>query len=184
MSAEAQRETVLALRREFDAAFARAPLMESAARENLLAVRLGGDGYVLRVAQIAGLHADKLISPLATPVEELKGLAGFRGKAAPVYDLAALLGYPNAGKTRWLVLARSVEPLALAFETFEAHFSAAAAEIVRAPGATLKVAPAIQPQVFDAVSFEGAMRPVIDLASIVDTIRRRCAPAQPRSTPT
>ena len=178
MSVQAHRETVLELRREFDAAFARAPQTETASLENLLAVRLAGDGYVLRVAQIAGLFADKPITPLPTPMEELKGLAGFRGKAAPVYDLAALLGYPVATKTRWLVLARAPEPLALAFEAFDGHFSMPTAELVRAPGATLKVAPAIRPQVFDAVSFDGAMRPVIDLASIVDTIRRRCsAPA-------
>lgn len=178
-------DTLSTLRREFDAGFAGAPRLETAHLENLLAIRLGGDGYVLRVAQIAGLHADKAVSPLPTPVAELRGLAGFRGRPAPVYDLAALLGYPAAATTRWLILARAAEPLALAFEAFEAHFSIAASGIVRAPGATLDVAPALRPQVFDAVRFDGAMRPVIDLESIVDTIRRRCAaPAQPRSTPT
>ncbi|MBV8634259.1 MAG: chemotaxis protein CheW [Burkholderiaceae bacterium] len=183
MSSEAQ--TVLEMRREFDAAFARAPLTETARLENLLAIRLGGDGYLLRVNQIAGLHADKAISPLPSPVAELRGLAGFRGRTAPVYDLAALLGYPAADKVRWLVLARAPEPLALAFEAFEAHFSTSATEVVRAAGATLKVAAALRPQIFDAVRFAGAMRPIVDLESIVHTIRRRCsAPAQPGSTPT
>ncbi|HEX7645279.1 MAG TPA: chemotaxis protein CheW [Burkholderiaceae bacterium] len=188
MSMETQQQTAADLRREFDDAFARAPRTEAASLHNLLAIRLAGEGYVLRVAQIAGLYVDKTVSPLPTPLPELKGLAGFRGRVAPVYDLASLVGYPAAPAVpsmRWLVLARADEPLALAFEAFEAHFSIAQADIVRAPGAALKVAPALRPQVFDAVRFGAAMRPVIDLVSIIDTIRRRCAaPAQPGSTPT
>ncbi len=199
--------TVAELRREFDAAFAAAPQAGTAARENLLAVRIGGDGFALRVSQIAGLYVDKAITPLASPLPELIGVAGFRGRAAPVYDLAALLGYgtsgtlSNSNTLRWLVLARSSEPLALAFESFEAHFSVASAaeagEIVRAPGSTLKVSAAQRPQVFDAVRYGSAghgttqsasqstMRPLIDLDAIVDSIRRRClAPAQPGSTST
>ncbi len=158
--------TVEELRRAFDAAFAVAPQGETAQRENLLAVRIAGDGFALRVSQIAGLFVDKTITPLASPLPELKGLAGFRGRAAPVYDLAALLGYvghgaggSTANATRWLVLARAPEPLALAFDAFEAHFTVATAagsgEIVRAPGSTLKVSAGLRAQVFDAVRYDG-----------------------------
>jgi purine-binding chemotaxis protein CheW len=189
--------TVAELRREFDAAFAVAPQVETARRESLLAVRIAGDGFAMRVSQIAGLFADKAVTPLTSPLAELKGLAGFRGRAAPVYDLGALLGYGSSGATRWLVLARTPEPLALAFDAFESHFSvataAAAGEIVRAPGSTLKVGMALRQQVFDAVRYrapdrnagQSTMRPLIDLDAIVDSIRRRClAPAQPGSTST
>ncbi len=185
--------TVAELRREFDAAFAVAPQRETARRENLLAVRIGGDGFALRVSQIAGLFVDKQVTPLASPSPELRGVAGFRGRAAPVYDLAALLGYGTsvgAETMRWLVLARASEPLALAFDAFEAHFTVASAvgvgDIVRAPGSTLKVGAALRPQVFDAVRYQAGehseMRPLIDLDAIVDSIRRRSmAPAQPGS---
>jgi purine-binding chemotaxis protein CheW len=190
--AQATLDALATLRREFDAAFALAPQDEAARRENLLAIRVAGDGYALRVAQIAGLFADKAVTPLPTPVSELKGLAGFRGRSAPVYDLAALLGYPKAGKTRWLALARGVGPLALAFDDFESHFAVAAdaqaGEIVRSSGATLKLNAVLRPQVFDAVRYQGTMRPIVDLDAIIESIRRRAvadvAPVQPGSTST
>jgi len=180
------------LRREFDASFAAAPQGEAVERDNLLAIRIAGDAYALRVSQIAGLFADKVVTPLPTPVAELKGLAGFRGRSAPVYDLAALLGYPRSGKTRWLVLARAAGSLALAFDEFESHFAVAsdmsAGEIVRSPGAVLKVSAALRPQVFDAVRYQGAMRPIVDIDTIIESIRQRVAsdfaPAQPGSAST
>jgi purine-binding chemotaxis protein CheW len=189
MKLDAAKAAVAELRREFDSTFALAPKSETVQMENLLAVRIGGDGFALRVAQIAGLHTDKPVTPLPSPLPELQGLAGFRGRPAPVYDLAALLGYAPSCSTRWLVLARSAEPLALAFESFEAHFAVAAdaksGDIVRAPGATLKVNAQLRPQVFDAVRFQNAMRPIIDLDTIIESIRRRCnTPVQQGSTPT
>jgi purine-binding chemotaxis protein CheW len=189
MKLEAAKAAVAELRREFDGAFALAPKSETARIENLLAVRIGGDGFALRVAQIAGLYSDKPVTPLPSPLVELQGLAGFRGRPAPVYDLAALLGYAASGATRWLVLARASEPLALAFDDFESHFAVAAdpkaGDIVRAPGATLKVSAQLRPQVFDAVRYQGAMRPIVDLDAIIESIRRRSdVPPRQGSMPT
>jgi hypothetical protein len=86
--------TAAALRREFDQSFAQPPATELARVENFLAVRIGGDAYAMRVAEIAGLYADKRIVPLPSPLPSLLGTVGFRGQIAPVYDLAMLFGYP------------------------------------------------------------------------------------------
>lgn len=155
------------LRREFDASFAQEPRVDKVKQEMLLAIRVGGHGYALRIDEIAGLYADRPITPIPTLQAELKGLAGFRGRVAPAYDLAGLLGYPIATEARWLVLARWPEPLALIFEAFEGHFTAAAGDIVRAPGTTLQVPPAQRPGIFDAVRYGAAMRPIIDLPSFI-----------------
>ena len=49
------------LRRAFDRSFAVAPIDEqtTAAAENLLAIRVGPHPYVLRLAEVSGLFADK-----------------------------------------------------------------------------------------------------------------------------
>jgi purine-binding chemotaxis protein CheW len=166
---------LLALRREFDAGFAQAPRSANAAQENLLAIRVGPDGYALRIDDIGGLHVGKPIVPMPTPIAELKGMAGFRGRAAPVYDLAGLLGYPLQPATRWMVLARGAEPVALAFERFEGHFSIDAHDLVKSADA--KTAPALQihATMFDAVRHDGALWPIIDIPSLISRIQRRIA---------
>jgi chemotaxis signal transduction protein len=60
------------------------------------------------------------VTPCPSSFSEFLGLAAFRGALTPVYDLAALCGYP-AGEARWLLLAKGGE-IAFAFATFEKHF--------------------------------------------------------------
>jgi hypothetical protein len=48
---------------------------------------------------------------------------------APVYDLAALMLYPPAASTRWMVLAGGARPVGFAFEGFEAHLRVPAASV-------------------------------------------------------
>ncbi len=168
-------ESVLALRREFDLSFAQAPRMETEQRANLLAIRIGGDPYAIRVSDIGGIHADCHIMPLPTPIPELLGVAGFRGQIVPVYDLAALLGYARAASPRWLVLLwqRESEAVALAFETFEMHFSVSQVHIVQAPTSIPSPTGLPRPHLFDAVSDKGTVRPVIQLQSLLGGIQKR-----------
>jgi len=169
------RETVLALRQEFDLTFAQAPRMETEQRENLLAIRIGDDPYAIRITEIGGLHADRRIMPLPTPMPELLGVMGFRGKIAPVYDLATLLGYARPSSTRWIVLLKSVEPVALAFDAFERHFAVSQLQII-SEKTDMPAETGARPHLFDAVRSDDVVRPVIQLQSLLAAIQKRAQP--------
>lgn len=182
-----QPQAVLALRREFDESFAQAPRLEREPLEGLLAVRLGGDPYAIRVSEIGGIHADRRIMPLPTPVPELLGVAGLRGQIAPVYDLAALLGYARASSPRWLILLRGASQqscVALAFDTFERHFSVPLRHIVCASGARAAHPFSAQVHLADVVSTDDVVRPIIALPSLLQDIQGRAdGVIQKRSVP-
>jgi chemotaxis signal transduction protein len=114
-------ERAAELGRTFDRGFVEIQHIESVATEDFLSIHVGGDPYVLRLAEIGGIFVDKKVTDLPSHVAELKGIAGFRGAMLPVYDLAALLGYPPANATRWMVRAADA-PVALAFDAFDGHF--------------------------------------------------------------
>lgn len=165
-------ETAHALRQEFDRSFAQAPHAETAQREGLLAIRLGGDPYAVRLTEVRGLYVDRSIVPLPTPVPQLLGVTGFRGQIAPVYDLASLCGYARAPGTRWLILLKSQEPLALAFASFEMHLSIRSEQIV----STLDDRPASYAKsdtAFHTAHCDDAIRPIIDLPTLIRNIRRQ-----------
>jgi chemotaxis signal transduction protein len=162
-----------ALRADFDRSFAVAPGTGKAAAGELLAIRVGGDGYAIRLAEVASLHADPVVVPVPSPLPELRGLAGFRNTLLPVYDLRALLGYGQEGEPRWLIIVRppdgigAAASIALAFDHLEGHRRAEAALDDAADGR------AQRQHVRGAVLIEGAMRPVIHLASVLEAITRR-----------
>ena len=162
-------DRVTELREAFDRSFAQAPSIEAAAVENLLAIKVGADPYVLRMSEVSGLFADKKVTRLPSPVSELSGIAGFRGAVLPVYDLAMLLGYPRATSPRWLVVI-AVTPVALAFDTFDGYLNARDAVIV----------PEAQPEKHDrhvreVVQTIDLVRPLISLASVLEWIRSRAS---------
>lgn len=144
------------LRRAFDRAFAEAPPAGDARVEELLAIRIGADPFALRLAQVDGLFADREIVAVPSPVPELLGITALRGHLAPVYDLGALLGYSATPAPRWFVRARAT-PVGLAFGGFEAH--------VRVPASALAGA--------DTVQLGGAVRPIIHIPSVIETIAER-----------
>jgi len=157
-----------ALRGEFDRGFAAPPREEPRALEKLLLVRVGAEPYALRLSEAAALHAGHPVSALPSPVPSLLGVAGFRGRIALVYDLGALLGYPARAALRWLVLARSSDPIAFAFEAFEAQLSVAPDEIVAAPRGERALAR-------EAVRDKGGLRPIVQLSLALEEIRRQAS---------
>lgn len=171
----AARDTMLALRREFDLSFTQAPRMETESFQNMLAIRIGDDPYAIRVAELAGLHADRRIMPLPTPMPELLGVTGFRGQIAPVYDLATLLGYARQPSTRWLLLLQQREPVALAFDTFEMHFAVAQQEII-SEQAAMPAGTEARQHLYGAARSDDTVRPIIHLQSLVEDIQRRAQP--------
>jgi chemotaxis signal transduction protein len=157
-----------ALRRLFDDSFAAAATAESARLEGLLAIRLGSDPYALRLSEIAGLHTGVKIVPVPSASAQLLGIVGLRGIMAPIYDLAALLGYPPAASPRWMVLARMPQPLGFAFETFESHLQVPESSLANGEGGANAGAP--RQYTSGTVRAAGALRPIICMASVLELI--------------
>jgi purine-binding chemotaxis protein CheW len=162
--------TAAALRCLFDSSFAAAASSMTEPLEDLLAIRVGADPYALRLSEIAGLYVDVKIVPVPSPVAQLLGIVGLRGKMAPVYDLAALLHYPPAASPRWMILAGASQPVGLAFETFEAHLQVSRASLadgeVRREGGG-----AVRQHVRGVVRAADTLHPIIHVASVVELIR-------------
>jgi len=158
------------LREAFDRAFAAPFAGEGGDRTDLLAIRVGGDPYVLRLSELFGLSADKKIVPIPSRAGALLGLAGFRGAVTPVFDLARLLGYPPASAPRWIVLAGERAQVGLAFETFEAH--------LRLDNAAL-VAPAAdeRPGLRGAVRDGNVTRPLLHSPTLLSMIEEQAPEA-------
>ena len=116
---------VARLRAEFDRGFALAPPVADDTREGYLAIRIGGDPFALRLADLLGIYVDRKVVPLPSSVSTLLGIASFRGALVPVHDLRLLLGYPARVEARWLVRVRAAA-IGLAFEALEGQFRASA----------------------------------------------------------
>jgi chemotaxis signal transduction protein len=150
------------LRREFDDAFARAPAAPAGAVAELLAIRVGGDPHLLRLDELAGLFAGHSVTRLPARRPELLGVASFRGAVVPIFDLAALAGYPRGGEARWLVLCAR-RPVALAFDGYDGYRRVDHAALVPVTG---------ERHVGATVVVDGAPRPVLSLGAIVETLER------------
>lgn len=140
------------MRHAFDQAFAVAPPSAPPPQDAVLAIQVNGQGYAMRLSAVAGLFADRAITPLGAAPAGLLGLAGFRGSVVAVWDLRRLLGHSESkAPPRWLAVVAGV-PLALAFDEYEG--------LLRVPRE------------------EGAFRdgrPLVDVALLVDEIRSRKA---------
>jgi purine-binding chemotaxis protein CheW len=159
-----------ALREEFDRGFAQAPVPASAGQERLLAIQAGAP-CLLRLSAIRAIHTDRVLLPLPSRLPELLGITGIRGELAPVFDLAALLGYAPARAPRWLALTASPGGaiLGLAFSAFDAHVLAAPQQFL--PATAMQAGPARH--VEHAVQLDGGLLPLIGLASLTDELTRR-----------
>jgi len=157
------------LRGEFDRSFADAPRAATTVAHDLIALRIAGDPYALRVAEIAGLHIDRPIANVPSRIPELLGIAGFRGSLVPVFDLGALLGYPAATVLRWIAIATSTS-IGFAFESFDGHLRVAGQAIV---DCTPDEAPA---HVRAVVRDGGRMCPIVHLPSLIEAIAARALP--------
>jgi purine-binding chemotaxis protein CheW len=125
-------ERTAALRRAFDESFARAPASRADGGERILRLRIGGDRYAVKLAEVAGFAAARKIVPLSSAITGALGLAGLRGALVPVYSLAALLGrVADDEPPRWFLLANAPEPVALAFARFDGYAEVAPDELLR-----------------------------------------------------
>lgn len=159
-------DRLLALREEFDHSFAVAAVEATAPPLDFVAIRIAGDPYVLRLSEVASLHADRRLVAAPSQLPELSGIAGFRGILTPVYDLGALLGYAPEATSKWLVVAQWPSAIAFAFEAFEAHLRVPADRVSLANG---QANSAINGAVHDG---NGAL-PLLHLPSLVEGVLQR-----------
>jgi purine-binding chemotaxis protein CheW len=162
------RERAADLRRAFDHTFSEPPVGDAEDTESLLALRAGGEGYAVRLAEITGLFADRTIVRLPSPVSEFLGVAGLRHDVVPVYSLPSLLGYAIGGdRPRWLITARATHALAFAFEQFEGY--------QRVPVSAVHPSnlEAARAHACATVRLANAMHSIVSIASLVKTIEDR-----------
>lgn len=162
------------LRDAFDRSFVAPARIEEAAAADLLAIRIGSEACALRLTDIAGLFADKKITRVPGRAAALLGIAGFRGAVMPVYDLAALLGYPMAKMPRWLAMA-SAAPVAFAFEAFDGHRRLTRDALVRP-----ETDDHARKYVSEMVRMDDIVRAIVDLPAILQAISTQ----RPQPSPT
>ncbi|GAA3196438.1 chemotaxis protein CheW [Dactylosporangium siamense] len=154
------------LRESFDRSFADPHREDVAGFDDLLAIRVGGHRYALRLTQAAGLFPDRPVTRLPGPLPSLLGVASFRGSIVPVYDLGAVFGHPAAAEARWLVLAAGEPPVALAFEELDGHLRVPRDLIVEestghGPRGCLR----------GIVPLDGGARPIVDVPAVRTAIQ-------------
>jgi chemotaxis signal transduction protein len=157
----AQRATEL--RREFDRSFAEPPSAGKSASHDLLAIRLDQQHFALHLSDIAGLFANKKITPVPGASGFLLGIAGFRGVIAPVYDLQRLLGCPAVRDPPWLVMAASAS-VGFAFAAFNGQLRVPASAI------TPHQRDDTQGLTSGVVRDAGVLRPIIELSRALEAI--------------
>ncbi len=165
MSDGAAHVTADALRAEFDQAFAarRAAPPDVVA---LLAIRVGGAPFAVRLLDAGGLATLRQVVPVPSRRAELLGVSGVRGEALPIYSLARLvLGADDVEAPRWMILAGGREPVGLAFATFEGHVVVGRGELRPVEGAEADRAHVA------AIHPGPPVRPVLSIASLVEAVR-------------
>ena len=160
---------VRALKEAFDRSFAEPAAPDQAVRIDLALIRIGTEPFALRLDEIGGLHADKVLRRLPGSDTALLGLAGFRGTILPVYGLAPLIGRQPDAAPRWLVLAAAAQ-VALAFGQFEGHLRVGSDAIQqhRPIGGSAEALV----RAFVATG-SGPGRPLLDIPSILTAIEKR-----------
>lgn len=165
------------MRRRFDAVFAAPPAPRAAAIASFLGLRIGGDGFVLRIQAMSGLAAARTIVPLPGAAPAMLGLAGIRGLVVPVFSLSALMGY-GSQPPRWFALCagQGGDTIAFSFSDFDGYMEALVSD-VRADDSIEPREPrehrsARRPSsnrelVREVVRAQGELRGVIDLSLLV-----------------
>jgi chemotaxis signal transduction protein len=159
------------LAREFDRTFEDPARVVVDDTEGLLAIRVAGDPYAVRLRDVSGLVVDRKIVALPTRLPALLGVVGLRGGVAPVYGLRALLGYEAIREApRWLLLIGAGPLFGLAFEDFDGHRRTTRADISSrqndTPGSLVPESVRVD---------DDGRRGLINLATVTDTIQSRVA---------
>ena len=165
------------LRQAFDHGFAAPVRIDAEDAVDLLALRVRGDGYAVRLGDVSGLLVDRRLVPLPATLPEFLGLTGVKGGVVAVWSLGALLGAgADHDFPRWMILVSGRgrgETLALAFERFDGHLRVPRAQLSeRSPTEPAQGAGGVT-RIRHSVRASDGPRGVLDMAAIIDDIRRR-----------
>lgn len=164
-------EKAVELRRAFDQA--RAVPFSSGKEdqtEDLLAIRVSRDAYAIKVGEITGLATARQIVPIPSPIPELLGLASIRGGLVPVYNLHGLLGYSaQVEQMSWLALCGTENPFALGFSDLEGYLRVPLKQLY-----PVEKEDAARTQVKEVARTTGAVRAVVSIPLLRETIQGRC----------
>jgi purine-binding chemotaxis protein CheW len=164
-------KTVADLRDTFDRSYSLPPSSLGAEQmENLLAVRLAGNPYAMRVTEITGLANNRKTVAIPSPIPELLGLAGIRGGLVPIYSLAVLLGYPReVASARWLALCGNEDQAGLGFSDLEGYLRLPAQQVYAASQENMA-----RGHITQVARVDGLVRPLVSIPSLMEMIRKRC----------
>jgi purine-binding chemotaxis protein CheW len=115
----------------FDRSFAE-PLATSAADfVDLLAIRVAGEAYALRVRDLIGIATRCAIVTVPATTPDLVGIAHVRGQIVPVFDLAAIAGHAaQSVAPLWIALCGDRgEPIGLGLGALDGHIRVSPADI-------------------------------------------------------
>lgn len=152
------------LRHAFDNSFALPPPSTEDDLVDLLAVTADGEALAVPLNAMAGLTADRAVTPVPGSPPNLLGVAGLRGHLVPVYDLARIRKPGGARKTgRWMVLAAGAPAFAVAVDRVDCHLRVPRNAIAApADGAATAV-----------VHTADGPRPVVDLTAVRNQLTAR-----------
>jgi chemotaxis signal transduction protein len=154
------------LRSAFDRSFAESPKTVVADIENYLGIGLADDFYMIHLAEVRGLFADKKIVPLPSQASACLGVAGLRGDIVPVHCLRTILGYASDDAApRWLILANA--PIALTFDRFEGYLQISKSAVASSKDASPRG------HVLATAPIAGGPCPILSLQSIIDTVTQQ-----------
>jgi chemotaxis signal transduction protein len=165
------------LRANFDAAFAVQQSKSAGAEIDVLAIRVSGHGYALRLSEVLAVHAERQLTAVPSPLPALLGLVGVRGLVVPIYDLRLLLGHGAGPTPRWLALARAASPIGFAFDTFEAHWRLPLGAVVAGTAGVAhgnRFAPG-------SVETDAGPRPLLHLPSLIESVAKHTRPGGERA---
>ncbi len=163
-------ERALALRQEFDRAFAVPMGEQRKSPHNYLACKVGAESLAIPLPELSGLQRRGKVVPLRGSVSGLLGVAGIRSRLIPVYQLGALLGLRGSGRVEpWWAVCGTTEPVGLAFDEFEGYLQASAED--RRPRADAH-GPSAQ-FLRELLVAGGQQRPILHMASLIQSIRHR-----------
>ena len=128
-----------------------------------LALRVGGDPYLLLLEGLSGVAKRKRIVPLPGGAPAQLGLSGLRGGLVGVFSMPVLLGYEVAlPRLAWLAVTGGPRPVALAFEELEG-------QVVVPPSSLAAVPPGARRHVAGLVRLDGepSDRGLLDLGAML-----------------
>jgi purine-binding chemotaxis protein CheW len=162
-------DQLAALRHSFDEAFAvLPPQLREEGLEQLLLIRVAGEALALKTLHVTGLARIGRILPIPSRIPELLGITGIRGTLAPVFDLAALLGFhPGGAQPRWLALTCGETQIALAFDQIEGQIAVSRTSLYEHQASSARE------HIKEVARIEHAVHAVADIPAIVEAIRRR-----------